>query len=131
MVKKLDRHLDIRRRPGDDDEALTLAASRRAIGPNALSTRFHDLNLACAHVPNFIDLATTFADDAPDEVVWDVNLLGLQLLRRVTAVRWRSTGSTGSTGSTRPTRPTRPTGRAWRAWCALHVWVGIASRNIR
>jgi hypothetical protein len=40
-------------------------------------------------VPNLIDLAASFANDAPYKIIRDVDLLGLKLLWRGVVVRWR------------------------------------------
>lgn len=42
-------------------------------------TRLHNFDLARAHVAYLVDLGATLANDTPDEVVRDVDLLRLQL----------------------------------------------------
>ena len=98
-VQQLDRHLDVGRLAGDDDQTFALAACRRrrAVHAHAHRTRLHDLDLARAHMPNLVDLSAAFADDTPDKVVGDVDLLRLQLRRRCAGRR--RIGVVGSCGS--------------------------------
>ena len=78
----MNSHLNIRGRPSDNDQPLAITSGGRgaAIDPGAGSPRFHDLNLAGAHVPNLVDFASAFSDNAANEVIRDKNLLGLKLV---------------------------------------------------
>lgn len=80
--------MNIRGRPSDNDQPLAITSGGRgaAIDPGAGSPRFHDLNLAGAHVPNLVDFASAFPNNTTDEIVGDEDLLRLELvllLRRV------------------------------------------------
>lgn len=86
VVQELNRHLDVGRLSRNDHQTLSFTSSWRSIWPDARRTWFHDLNLTCTHVPNFVDLASSFSNDASNQVVRDIYLLCLQLLRGV--VRW-------------------------------------------
>ena len=82
MVQQLYCHLDVSGLARNDDESLALASCRgRTVHAYAHRTWFHDLDLACAHMPDLVDLRTTLANDATNEVVGDIDLLRLQLLR--------------------------------------------------
>ena len=74
--------MNIRGWPRDDDQplALTSCGGGAAVDPRASGPRFHDLNLAGAHVPDLVDFASAFSDNAANEVIRDKNLLGLKLM---------------------------------------------------
>ena len=90
VVKHLDRHLDVGGLPSNDDQTLALAACCTSRHTRRHRARLHDLDLARAHVPNFVDLRAALADDASDEVVRNVDLLRLQLRGRRGRGRRRS-----------------------------------------
>jgi len=85
--------LNVRGWPCDNDQPLTLTScgGGAAVDPGAGGPRFHDLDLAGAHVPNLVDFASTFPNNTPNKVVRDKDLLRLKLvlLRRVLLRRRR------------------------------------------
>lgn len=95
MIQQLHCHLDISGLAGNHDQTLALATrARSTVRAYGHSTWLHNFDLACAHVPNLIDFAAAFANDAPYEIVRDVNLLGLKLLwRGIVMRRGRRCGS--------------------------------------
>lgn len=68
VIQELNRHLDIGWLAGDDHQSLALPTGGRgrAVHAYAHSTRLHDLDLARAHMPDLINLAAAFPNDAPD-----------------------------------------------------------------
>ena len=95
MIQQLDSHLDIRRLASDHDQSLPFSPRRcrRTIHAHSNSARFHDLDLARTHVPDLVDLASTFANYTAYQVVRDVDLLCLELLRGIVVRRgwWGTT----------------------------------------
>lgn len=77
MVKKLHRHLNIMRLSSDDDEPLILCSPRSAVHTRRRCPRLHYFYLTSAHVPDFVDFATSFPNDATNKVVRNVDLLSL------------------------------------------------------
>lgn len=91
MVQQLHSHLDIGGLASNNHQPLAFPASgsRGTVHADAYSTRFHDLDVRSAHVANLVDFCASLSDDAPDQVVRDVDLLRLELLRRVLGMRRR------------------------------------------
>ena len=79
MVQQLHRHLNVGRGSSNDDQPFALSAGGggSTVHTYAYSPRFHDFDLACAHMADLVDLGAAFADDAAHKVVGDVYLLGL------------------------------------------------------
>lgn len=100
VIQELHRHLDIGGLTSDNHQSLALASSRRrrTVHAHTHRPRLHNLDLACTHVPNLIDLSATLADDTSHEIVRDVNLLRLQLLWR-TRVRGPTPTPTAATAA--------------------------------
>lgn len=57
----------------DGDQSFCSAAAR-----SDPSARFHNLDMARAHLTNFVNLLSALANDASDQVVRDENLLRLR-----------------------------------------------------
>lgn len=88
VIQQLHCHLDVRRLTCDHNQSLALAARRkgRPIDASPDSARFHDLYLTRTHMTDLVDLRTSFTDDASNEVIRDIDLLGLELLWRIVMV---------------------------------------------
>ena len=82
MVQKLNSHLHVMGLTSNDDQPLVLRP-HGASHPRRSRSRFHNLNLASAHMSNLIDFAPALPDDASNQIIRDVNLLRLQLRSRV------------------------------------------------
>jgi hypothetical protein len=80
VVEQLYCHLYIRWRSRDNDQSLSLTTTRSWSRADRARTWLHDLDLAGTHVPDFIDFAPAFPNNAPNKVIWDIDLLCLQLL---------------------------------------------------
>ena len=80
MIQQADSHLNVVRLTSDHDQSLTLVwrsgLSTSWTDPDR--TRFHNLDLARAHLADLVDLGTAFADDTADQIVRYVDLLSLQ-----------------------------------------------------
>ena len=87
MIQHLHCQVDVCRMTRDDHQSLAFAACRKgcAIYTSPDSPRFHDLDLARTHVPNLVDLRTSFTNNAPNKIVRDIDLLSLELLWRILA----------------------------------------------
>jgi len=87
MIEQPDGHLNVLGLASNYHQAFVLA-TLTAVHTHTDCTRFHDLYLARAHMSDFIDLAAPLADDASYKVIWNINLLCLELLRGIMRVRW-------------------------------------------
>lgn len=85
MIQQLNGHLNVCLLARDDDQPFTFVASRGTRSRRC--TGLHDFDVTSAHMPNFIDLATSFANDTPDKIVGNIYLLGLKLLGRMVTRR--------------------------------------------
>lgn len=89
MIEQLHSRLDLTRLAGHGHKPLVRsrsstrwrATSRTSCGSRA---RFHNPDRAARYAANLVDLGAAFADDTSDQVVGDVDLLGLRW-----DLRWR------------------------------------------
>lgn len=79
MIQQADGHLDVVWLTSYHDQSLTLVwrSSLSTSRTNPDRTRFHNLNLACTHLADLVDLGTAFADDTAYQIVGYVDLLSL------------------------------------------------------
>lgn len=109
MIQQLYSHLYICRRAGDNYKPFAFASGRRwsAINSHTRRARLHDLDLASAHMPNLVDLTSSFTNNTSYEIIRNVDLLRLELLLLLRLLRglWL--------------------GRRWRSWCVIHVRVRV------
>jgi hypothetical protein len=121
----LNGHLDIGRLPSDDHQPLPVTTPRAPGRTDPHSPRLHDFDGARAHVPDFVDLASAFPDDATDEIVRNVDLLRLQLLWRLLGVvlwrRGRRRIVAGITGNVRGPAVLRPSRVARRSVARVRI----------
>jgi hypothetical protein len=122
MIQQADGHLNVVWLTSDHDQSLTLVwrPSLSTSRTDTDCTRFHDFDLARTHLADLVDLGTTLADDAADQVVGYVNLLSLQGPSR--SRRWRHSGlriGVRVVCSRRSTGGNRVLVGAWRARLAV------------
>lgn len=79
MIQQADSHLNIVWLTSYHDQTLTLVWRSSLSTPRTDPdrTRFHNLNLARTHLADLVDLGTAFANDAANQIVRYVDLLGL------------------------------------------------------
>lgn len=106
MIEKLNGHLNVLRLTSDDDQSLIFRSACRTSHARRRCTWFHNLDLTRAHMPNLVNFASALSNYTPNQVVGDVNLLGLKLLRRIVHSRCSSTTHHGS---------------KWRCTVARHI----------
>lgn len=80
LVKQIHRRLNRLWTSRNNHQPLPLLPRRHrlSIHRHARRTGLHNLNRALAHLPDLVDLAAALADDTPDQVVGDVDVLRLQ-----------------------------------------------------
>lgn len=101
MIEQLHSHLDVRWLTSYDHQPLALSARRSTVHPNADSSWLHNPDLTGTHMPDLIDFTATLADDAPNQIIGNVNLLCLQLLGWIMTVMWWSRGCSVGVGVAR------------------------------
>lgn len=89
MIQELDGHAHVWRGPSDDNKSLAI---RRARATSWGRTWLHDPNLAGAHTPDLIDLASPLANNTSYKIVWNKDLLGLLRDRWVRRCKCVSSG---------------------------------------
>jgi len=76
LVKQLDGHCDIPLSSGYSDKTLA-SALRTACASWRHTTLLHDFDLTLTQRAYLVDFVATFPNDASNQVIWDVDLLGL------------------------------------------------------
>lgn len=90
MIQQLYRHLNVGRLSSYNNQALIFIPCRGR-GTVQPGTWLHNLDLTSAHMTDLIDFATPLSNNAAHQIIRNVNLLGLQLLRWVMR-RWSTIG---------------------------------------